>query len=99
MQKRFPLIPLDGHTRKVGAHGLRGTHSSIATEAGETARALAAALGHTSTAMTLGHYVKRSSADGARIRRVGEVLSDAVAVETPEAKTVSTGDQKEENVA
>jgi hypothetical protein len=49
--------------------------------------------------MTLGHYVKRSSADGARIRRVGEVLSDAVAVETPEAKTVSTGDQKEENVA
>jgi len=40
----------------VCVHGLRGTHASLAEEAGETAEAVAAALGHTSPKVTHDHY-------------------------------------------
>jgi hypothetical protein len=39
----------------LGSHGLRGTDGGLAIEAGETAKAVPAALGHTNTAITCGH--------------------------------------------
>ena len=36
----------------VGAHGLRGTHTSLSVEVGQTGQAVATAFGHTSTSMT-----------------------------------------------
>jgi integrase len=72
---------------RVTPHGLRGTHSSIAVEAGQTPVAVAAALGHTSPAITKAHYVRPESMSRAHIRRVNEVLR----VETTPPEVVSTG--------
>jgi hypothetical protein len=47
--------------------------------------------GFSLVAATFGHYVKQSSSDGERIRKVGEVLSGGVAVEANPGKTVSMG--------
>jgi integrase len=41
----------------VCAHGLRGTHTSLAVAAGATSQVVAAALGHTSTAITESAYL------------------------------------------
>ncbi|MCP4444741.1 MAG: tyrosine-type recombinase/integrase [Myxococcales bacterium] len=41
---------------EVGPHALRGTHASLATDAGATGPLVSAALGHASQSVTKGHY-------------------------------------------
>jgi integrase len=53
----------------VSAHGLRGTHATVAQDMGATGRIVAAALGHTSEAVTAAHYTKPDAADRGRARR------------------------------
>jgi integrase len=74
----------------IGSHGLRGTHGSLAIEAGETGKAVAAALGHTNTAITFGHYIKPAAAAAARIRRIEGVVATPDLVQ-PTRKLVTRG--------
>lgn len=59
----------------VRGHALRGTHATLATQAGATSHMVAAALGHGSTAVTEQHYTSRESLDGARQARAIAALS------------------------
>jgi integrase len=58
----------------ITAHGMRGTHASLATERGVTAHAVAAALGHESPRTTQQSYTARSSVSKARQQKVLTVL-------------------------
>jgi integrase len=62
-------------TPVVGPHGLRGTHATLAVEAGVTGDVVAAALGHESFALTAGHYASAESVTAARTRKVEAALS------------------------
>lgn len=57
-------------------HGLRGTHASEAVRQGQTAEAVAKAMGHAGTAVTKGHYIDPSAAAEARIDQVVADLMD-----------------------
>lgn len=60
----------------VPAHGLRGTHATLAVEAGLTGPTVAAALGHTSfEGVTAKHYATTDSVDSARVGRVLNALN------------------------
>jgi integrase len=59
----------------VPPHGLRGTHGTLARERGSTVKAVSEALGHASTTVTLGHYIKPSADLAAKQRRVEAVLA------------------------
>lgn len=59
---------------RVCAHALRGMHGTLAMEGGETAEAVARALGHTSTGITLKHYVEPATAHTAATERALRVL-------------------------
>ena len=59
----------------VCAHGLRGSHSSLAVDAGLSPALVAAALGHTSSAVTERHYMAAGVKERATARKVGGVLS------------------------
>ncbi len=60
---------------KVGPHGLRGTHATIADSAGATSELVAATLGHASTGITTGGaYIDRRESQAARRRRAWTVL-------------------------
>lgn len=54
----------------VPAHGLRGTHASLAVDAGATSHLVAAALGHESFVTTARHYARTESIEGAQQERV-----------------------------
>ncbi len=56
----------------VPAHGLRGTHATLAVSAGATSHVAAAALGHESFSTTARHYAKAEAIDGALQDRVLE---------------------------
>ena len=60
---------------RVCVHGLRGTHASLAVSGGASVEAVARVLGHTSTKMTLGHYVTEEAATAARVAAVDASLS------------------------
>ena len=60
---RVPCVP---------AHGLRGTHATLAVSAGATSHVVAAALGHESFATTARHYAKTEAIEGALQDRVLE---------------------------
>lgn len=60
----------------VTAHGQRGLHSTLAVEAGVTARVVADALGHESFATTARSYAKPEAIASAKQRRVFTVLAD-----------------------
>ena len=60
---------------RVCVHGLRGTHASLAVSGGASVEAVARVLGHTSTKMTLGHYVSEEAATAARVAAVEAQLS------------------------
>ncbi len=60
---------------RVCVHALRGTHASLAVSGGASVEAVARVLGHTSTKMTLGHYVTEESATAARVAAVDATLS------------------------
>jgi integrase len=63
----------------VTAHGLRGLHATLATEAGATSALVAAQLGHAGTAVTEPHYTERSAKEGATRARVLHVLQGGLA--------------------
>ena len=79
-------LPVDYLWRKVRAlcekaavprvcpHSLRGLHSTLALGAGATGEVVAAALGHTSFAITARHYADPDALRGASIRRVTDAL-------------------------
>jgi integrase len=54
----------------VSTQSLRGLHASVATDAGATSHVVAAALGHTSPAVTHAHYIDGAITRRARTRRV-----------------------------
>lgn len=81
----FTVNWVNNHTkrlcREVGvpeicSHGLRGTQSSVATEAGATAELVARQLGHGGTEVTKQHYIDPASAREADIARAFAELSD-----------------------
>jgi len=59
----------------VPAHGLRGTHATLAVEVGLSGPAVAAALGHESFATTERHYARAEAIEGARAARVLDALN------------------------
>ena len=60
----------------ISAHGLRGTHASLAVAAGVSGLAVAASLGHESfDGVTARHYATPESVAGARVERVLEALN------------------------
>lgn len=60
----------------IRGHALRGTHATLATQAGATSHMVAAALGHGSTAVTEAHYTSRESLDGATQERAMRALKE-----------------------
>ena len=63
----------------VTAHGLRGLHATLATEAGATSALVAAQLGHAGTAVTERHYTDRTAKESATTARVLRVLEGGLA--------------------
>ena len=64
----------------VSAHGLRGTHSTLATTAGATAHFVVSAMGHTSFDVTRRHYLAPGAEQNARSKRTFEVLQGGKSV-------------------
>jgi integrase len=62
---------------RVCVHGLRGTHASLAVSGGASVDAVARVLGHTSTKMTLSHYITEEAATEARLAAVESFLYPA----------------------
>ncbi len=60
--------------RVVTTHGLRGTHSTLATEAGTSAVQLAQSMGHTDPGMTERHYIADGTKQAAEMTRLMGVL-------------------------
>jgi integrase len=58
----------------ITAHGMRGTHASLATRFGSTSRAVMAAMGHTSEKVTLQSYTDFSALAEAQQHQVLRVL-------------------------
>lgn len=59
---------------RVCPHSLRGLHSTLALDAGVSANAVAAALGHGSFAVTARHYADPNTLRNTSVRRVAETL-------------------------
>lgn len=55
-------------------HGLRGTHATLAIEAGLSPAVVARALGHASERTTIRHYAERGTVDRARVRSLLQVV-------------------------
>jgi integrase len=67
---RFAGTPL------VGPHGLRGTHATLAVEAGVTGDAVAASVGHGSLAVTAGHYAKAEAITSERTHQIENLVRE-----------------------
>lgn len=74
VRKRAAALCRDLQITVVTAHGLRGTHATLARQAGISGHAVAAALGHESVSTTDSHYTDRKVADRSRRRRAYRVL-------------------------
>lgn len=59
---------------EVTPHGLRGTHATLARDAGATGQIVAAALGHASEAVTERHYLEAGTVARANRRKAMRVL-------------------------
>jgi integrase len=67
-------VCMAANVRRVTAHGLRGTHATLARQAGATAHLVAAALGHASPAVTRQHYFAPGVEDYTDARQLGNNL-------------------------
>src|SRR5262249_44423046 len=76
---------------EVTAHGMRGLHSTLALEAGQTAPVVAAALGHESPTTTLASYAAPGAGTAARQRRTLQVLEGGRAVAQRNAQRNAKG--------
>ncbi|HVV52607.1 MAG TPA: hypothetical protein VHO06_23275, partial [Polyangia bacterium] len=70
---------------EVVSHSMRGLHAKLATESGVTSHAVAAALGHTSFAVTSRHYVGAAVTRRSANRRTLRVLRGAGGAVTRDA--------------
>ncbi len=59
-------------------HSLRGLHATLAIAGGATHTAVAAALGHSSFAVTARHYADADTLDNTTARKVAETLNDPI---------------------
>ncbi len=59
--------------KDIAAHGMRGTHATLATERGTIGHAVAMALGHESSTTTYRSYATRSPVTAATRRKLIEV--------------------------
>ncbi len=79
---------------KVTAHGMRGTHATLAVDAGATGHVVAGALGHGSQTVTFGSYVASGAKEAADARAVFTVIQggkdSGPTVETIGPRIVST---------
>ena len=66
--RRLGCVPV------VCPHGLRGTHATLAEDAGEAAEAVTRQLGHTDHRVTAGHYLAPGTVERGRARRALRVL-------------------------
>jgi integrase len=60
----------------ISAHGLRGSHATLAVDAGMSGPLVAKALGHEDFRITAAHYASADSVEGARIDRMLRNFSD-----------------------
>ncbi len=67
----------------VGAHSMRGLHSTLAMDAGVTGHVVAASLGHERVSTTIQSYAKSDAVAGAQQRRTLTVLSGGVSGPKP----------------
>ncbi len=65
VRKWVQKICLEAGVRVVTAHGMRGTHASIAASRGVTGAVVAGALGHEDQATTLRSYARKDAVEGA----------------------------------
>ena len=64
------LLCEEAQVPMVCVHSLRGLHATLATDAGVSSHAVAAALGHSTPAVTHAHYIEGGTARRARTRKV-----------------------------
>ena len=76
---------------EVTAHGMRGTHSTLAVEAGASGNLVAASLGHGSETVTFTSYVAPGTREAAASRRAFEVLNGG------KAETAAVGNDSAAN--
>lgn len=62
--------------RRVRLARVRGTHATLAVEAGLTGDAVAASLGHGSFAVTAGHYAKAEAITSARTHQIETLVKE-----------------------
>ncbi len=74
-RKWVKRICVTAQVPKVTAHGMRGLHSTLATDRGISAHAVAAALGHESAATTKQSYIAPGTVANSDQRRVVSILS------------------------
>ena len=67
----------------VGAHSMRGLHSTLAMDAGVTGHVVAASLGHERVSTTIQSYAKAEAVAGAQQRRTLTVLAGGVSGPKP----------------
>ena len=68
------ILCAEASVPRVCPHSLRGLHSTLAIEAGATSTAVAAALGHSSFAITAKHYAAPGTIESANASRVSASL-------------------------
>ena len=76
---------------RVSAHGLRGTHSTLAQQAGATSHLVAATLGHENPRITESAYTDRTEAAKVESRKSFAVLKGGLATEGNESKAKRAG--------
>ena len=70
---------------EITAYGMRGTHSTVALDFGQTPLVVAAALGHESPSTTLGNYAAPGAGAAAQQARVAAILDGDAAQRNAQA--------------
>ncbi len=73
---RLPRLCAEAGVPEVCPHSLRGLNATLALEAGAAPQSVAAALGHSSFAMTAKHYADANTISNLSMRKVTEVLAN-----------------------
>ena len=60
---------------RVSPHGLRGTYATLSAEMGQSALAISKNMGHGSHKVTEDHYIKPGALEGARSKRILNLVS------------------------
>ncbi len=73
---RLPRLCAEAGVPRVCAHSLRGLNATLALEAGAAPQSVAAALGHSTFAMTAKHYADANTIANLSMRKVTAVLTN-----------------------